>query len=59
MTRIDYFDYFFNPALLISCASASLLTKYGSQTAIAMARPSNIGWPLSGKSYRLCNPQPW
>jgi hypothetical protein len=33
-------------------------TKYGSQAGIAMVRQSNIGWPLSKKSYRLRVPQP-
>jgi hypothetical protein len=33
-------------------------TKYGSKVAIAMVRQSNIGWPLSKKSYRLSFPQP-
>jgi hypothetical protein len=30
-----------------------VLTKYGSQLAIAMVKQSNIGWPLSKKAYRL------
>ena len=38
---------------LIRIESASVLTKNGSQVAIVMTRQSNIGWPLSGKSYRL------
>src|SRR5262249_53952865 len=37
---------------------ANVPTKYGSTVAIAMVRQSNIGWPLSKKSYRLSVPQP-
>src|ERR1700751_4267348 len=37
---------------------ASVRTKYESKVAIAMVRQSNIGWPLSKKSYRHCFPRP-
>jgi hypothetical protein len=46
---------------VIACQSgfAGVLTKYGSQAAIAMARQSNIGWPPSKKFCSACAPWPW